>query len=216
MVRHYPFGCVFVVADGLGSKRYAAIGSRAVCTACCTAVERWVASRVGSPNDLFRLIKKLWLKNIGTHPPEDCSTTCLLGVYLNTGTLLLCQLGDGLVAYSLDGQYHALEKPMQDFSNFTHSIGQSNALENWRYETLETKGRHLQLFLATDGLSEDLLEDKIPQFLAYLADTVLPRGGKKRNPNRRMRRLLQRWDATYGMDDKTMIFFSSIEGDGLL
>ncbi len=194
-------GGLLAVADGLGSRPLAHIGSQAACRAVSSAVTRWF--RAGNPSTelLLRAIHIDWRLYIHPHPPTDCATTCLFAA-VRSGQLVLGQLGDGLVAALYDdGRLVLLDQADRDFSNETTGLGITTSLGEWRTLELPSTGL-MAVVLATDGVSEELDPANIGEVLRWLHDelSALP----KRSRSKWIATELRGLDAPGRIDDRTL------------
>ena len=192
---------LLAVADGLGSRPLAHLGSRAACRAVSSAATRWFRSGSPSAELLLRAIHIDWRLYIHPHPPADSATTCLFAA-VRSGQLVLGQLGDGLVAALFnDGRLVQLEQTEREFSNETTGLGLCSSLGEWRVTELPSDGL-LAVVLATDGVSEELDPDAVDGVLRWLHDelSALPRRSRSKWLATELRGL----DAPGRIDDRTL------------
>jgi len=204
IVKEYAFGTVFVVADGLGSNKHSEIGSQAVCKAVCEAARIWTRKEDSPPHLLIRLIHSIWELKIYPYPKKDCGTTCLFAIVLKNKKLVVGQLGDGLVCYSMNNQLYVLNEKADEFGNLTNSISYVRSSNEWNMEIRTIEHQDFVLLLATDGVSEDLIKERRMDYLHYLKDKIchLP---SQRTRNLEIKNILNNWVTKHSIDDKTMI-----------
>lgn len=194
---------VAVVADGLGSRLHAQTGARSACGAVLEAFRSWRRYPAASTDVLVSLVHVLWRARIAPLAPEDCATTCLFAALDPSGAGVVAQLGDGLVLLHAQDSTRALAPPPdRGFSNETLALGLTRRVAAWRVRRLEAKAR--AVVLCTDGVSEDLLPEKLGEFASWLESEILPL-----EPNRRSRALrnaLLGWPTPRHIDDKTIAF----------
>jgi hypothetical protein len=202
------FGTLIVVCDGLGSRANSAVGAREACRAVREALGIW-SRRPGAPERLlFGLIAFLW--NIRVHPAtgKDSATTCLFAAALRGGPLVAAGLGDGLVAVQVPGQApHILGGSRTSFANETTGLGLSGSASDWKLHTLPQPPPGTRVLLASDGVSDDIVPERLPGLLDHLDRTYRPLA-----PAQRARRLtgeLRNWATPKHTDDKTLAFLWS-------
>jgi hypothetical protein len=198
------FGTLVVVSDGLGSRPQARRGSRMACLAVRDAVRHWAAAEGAPPGHLVRLVELLWRLRIAPSPPEECSATCLFALVRPAGELLVAGIGDGMVAVRVEGQatQWVLGQRGQGFSNQTAALGASRTVEAWSVRTFDTRARPVAVVAATDGVSDDLLEDRLEGFVSWLLETFTPLEAERRW--RELSRQLRAWPTHNHLDDKTL------------
>lgn len=193
--------CVVVVSDGLGSKPHADIGSRAACRAVVDAVRVWRRNPLAATEVLLGLIHLLWRARIAPRAQEDCACTCLFTVVGPDGEGVAAQLGDGLLAIHDGSSVSALSRREGDaFVNETTGLGLTTRLAAWRTAAVPAGSRCI--LLCTDGVSDDLIPEKLPEFIDWLGEDVR----SKREPHRRhfLARALRDWPTPKHLDDKTI------------
>jgi serine/threonine protein phosphatase PrpC len=213
IAKTYSFGTVMVVADGLGSKKNAHIGADAVCKAVCEAVKIWIKSEDTPTSLLIRLIHSIWEVRVHPYDRAECGTTCLFSVYLQNGKLVMGQLGDGEICLIQNNRLYVLNEKEDDFGNLTKSINQVTKASEWKVDVVDVSQTDFTLFLATDGVTEDLIKQKQYEFILFLRDKIVSRE-KQRERNQELREILNNWITKHSLDDKTMIVFTSgVNGD---
>lgn len=152
---------------------------------------------------LLQLIHFYW--NLFIHDlnyeKKDCSTTCLF-VYIDkdTQTALIGQLGDGMILFKSNKGKYVTPKSM-DF-NYTNALGSSKNMKDWKVETMNVEFKNMKLFLATDGISDDIIENKEEEFLDYLIASMEDINNNKRSFL--LRKTLKNWPTKFHNDDKTI------------
>jgi len=208
MIERYKFGVVMVVADGLGSKKHSKTGSREVCNAVAEATKIWIKRENAPIENLIKLIHNIWQILIIPKVKEECSTTCLFCIYLNTGKVVLGQLGDGLICYYKNELLEVLSEKEEEFLNMTNSMSSARSVEDWDYKqfTLE-QNEIFSLFMTTDGLSEDIYKEKRKEFIIFLTDKINKKCEQKKK-NRILKNIIKKCEGKYNCDDKTIIIFN--------
>lgn len=193
--------CVVVVSDGMGSKPHADVGSRAACRAVVDAVRVWRRHPLAGTEVLLGLVHLLWRARIAPRAQEDCACTCLFAVIAPDGAGVAAQLGDGLLAIDDGSSVSVLSsRGGEGFVNETTGLGLTTRLAAWRTAVLPLGSR--SIVLCTDGISDDLIAEKVPEFVDWLRGEVRT----KREPQRRhfLVRSLSEWPTPKHLDDKTI------------
>ena len=102
-LKHYAVGSIVVVCDGLGSKKHSAFGAAEACRAACDAFRYWAPLEDAPERGFLALLHNLWRLRVHGLGRRDCATTCLLAA-ATPRSLLLAQLGDGLLALKRPGE----------------------------------------------------------------------------------------------------------------
>ncbi len=197
------FGVLSVVCDGMGSKPNARIGARAACLAVKEAVLRW--SKVeGAPNSyLSYLIEVLWRLRIHPIEPHSAATTCLFALASNNGEWLLGGVGDGLVLIRTGEELcTVIGGRHEGFSNETVGLGASPGPSAWKLVQFPPTKLDRVALLATDGVSDDLVSDKLDGFCDWVV--VSFQGLSPVNRWRRLASELRAWPTPAHLDDKTL------------
>ncbi len=198
------FGSLVVVCDGLGSKPQSGRGSRKACLAVREAVSRWQSTPLPPASYLAHLVEVFWRLRIHPVAPKDAATTCLLALACPDGTWVVGGVGDGLVAVMESGEdpVRIIGDRAGDWGNETAALGTSPGTRSWKLAVLPpTCGRRVAV-LATDGVADDLLPEKLGGFCRWLVDDFGPL-----EPHLRWRRLVSElgdWPTPKHLDDKTV------------
>jgi len=195
---------VVVVSDGLGSKKHSDVGSKAACTAVKTALKLWVSKQDAPVEVLLRLIHILWNLNIYPYDKNDCAATCLFSAAISDGRVISAKLGDGLIIVNhSDGSHYFLKCSDTDkFSNETTGLGIASSLDEWEWRTEHSASDIRSVMLTTDGISEDLLSDKLIEFNDFIFDEY--RGLPPLKRRQKLLRELKDWPVPKHSDDKTL------------
>ncbi len=195
-------GALAVVCDGMGSRPAARIGARAAVAACRRAWQHWIRAPRGKAEDLVRLIEVLWRLALGTTPPEEAATTCLVCALRADGSGVLLQLGDGIVGTRHpDGAFTCLAPERASFGSLTVALGTPHALRDWHIVEFDPPPLGTAFLLATDGISDDLVPERQAGFVAWIIDEI----AANPSPGRRMVDALRKWPVPHHRDDKTLI-----------
>lgn len=189
-----------VVSDGMGSRPRSEIGSRAATYAVKDALRVWSWSAHASAEDLIKLIEVCWRVRIQDVPGEEAACTCLFYVEDGHGRALRGQLGDGIIVKLDDENKTSVLKPSSGDFGRTEALGVKHTLANWALEWTKPLKSGEAMLLATDGVSEDVLEDRWADLMVWIRDEVACQDW----PNRKLARELRLWPVNNHLDDKTL------------
>ena len=198
---HHAWGDGIVVSDGLGSKPFAEIGSKAACLAVAYAVNACRDKSSGDHDFVFNCINASWLSLVSPLEPDDCAATCLFAYRRGDGAIHLGRLGDGLsAAVTANGSIvHLPDENSHGFSNITVGLSPRTSAQDWRYLSLPEE-QCAAVLLCTDGVADDL--ENVDGFVAAFI-------GAHRNlaailANRYVHKMLEDWPTPKHSDDKTV------------
>lgn len=197
------YGALIVVCDGLGSRSEAEKGSKMACYAVRDAVNYWIRHCIESNELLIRLIHLMWSMRVSPSPIEDCATTCLFGLIRNDGTGLVAGLGDGAALIK-----HPQEKIIKvvwgrsGFTNETKALGYTRQLGDWHIYPVTGFKPKSTILLASDGISDDLVEERLEDFMEHLIDEYGSLSPRLRT--RTLAKELINWPTPSHSDDKTI------------
>lgn len=189
------------IADGMGSKSESRTGAQAAKNCALKAAKRWTEHPSVGTDWLIRWLEAEWRYSLGTHDPKKCCTTCWFIVSAPGLGILVMGLGDGLALLAEeDGTLECvLGRNPENFANETVALGAPHMAGDWNVRLFPDNGRNRTAILATDGVADDLLDDKLNTFVAWIRST-----GDLKNPGQYLRRELERWPVKAHSDDKTI------------
>lgn len=194
---------LFIVADGLGSSKNSDYGAKKAIISVEKAVNQWRKLDKKDIKVLIQLIHFYWNLLIGDSGLEkkDCLTTCLFA-YIDKSDkkIILGQLGDGLLLVKSKGKT-VFVKSTDDY-NFTKSLGSSKSYNDWNIKLINYDIDNFTLLVTTDGISEDLVENKEDEFAEAIIQKILKLKKNKRNSY--LKQLLENWPTRFHSDDKTI------------
>ncbi len=202
-ISNQKYFSLFIVADGLCSAKNSDFGSKKAIIAVEKAVNQWRKLEKKDNKVLLQLIHFYWNLLIGDSDfkKKDCLTTCLFA-YVDKldRRIILGQLGDGILLFE-SKEETILVKSSDDY-NFTKSLGSSKSFDDWNLKSFSFDINDFTLLIATDGVSEDLVENKETEFAKSLIQEILK---LKRNiRNNYLKQLLENWPTKFHSDDKTI------------
>ncbi|MHC5853868.1 protein phosphatase 2C domain-containing protein [Nostoc sp.] len=197
------FGTAIIVSDGMGSKPNARMGARMACQAVKEALRHWGKAQGASPAMLLRLIHILWGLRVLPATEEDSAATCLFAVVLASGELLVAKLGDGVAAIrENDGQIIVLGEERTGFCNQTTALGVAKSTQEWSVITRPCLKPGAAVLLATDGIADDLIGDKVGDLIKFLIAEFASLPAKSRWIT--LCQELRNWPTSKHLDDKTL------------
>jgi hypothetical protein len=110
-------------------------------------------------------------------------------------------LGDGLaILTGEDGKIEGLfGRAPEDYANETLALGAPHKQSDWQIRLFPGSQLHQTAILTTDGVADDLLEQKLSSFSEWVSSKA-----ELKNPGRALRSALQSWPIKSHTDDKTI------------
>lgn len=174
--KEYSWGSILVVSDGLGSKPYADVGSKAACESVVKIAEKWDFDKDFDQDRFTNRIHSEWLRRISPLRAEDCSATCLFAIQVG-GNCFLGKLGDGLICLGSRSDQAYLEVShdnSQGFSNLTLSLYSRHYSSDWQV-SIHDSSLYDFVFMCTDGIADDLLQENIKDFACGVVENYEPK-----------------------------------------
>lgn len=202
--RRFTNGSMICVSDGMGTRPRSGIGAQEACRSAAKAARLWLNSPSVPAEWVCRWIEADWRFAVSPEKPGNCATTCLAATWHAEAGLLFTGLGDGM-ALLKEGKrsVRCLSKRRDDhFADQTLGLGADHQLSDWVCLNLPNLTAPWLLALVTDGIADDLREDKLDLFVSWLQRDVGPKP-----PNSRVRMLqqaLRDWPTPGHSDDKTI------------
>lgn len=198
-------GMAFIISDGVGSKKHADVGSRAVIQAVTMAIKTWRKFPQAPANHLLRLIHTYWELYVLPYERDDCATTCLFTFIAHDHRCVMGQVGDGVILFKLDGHSYVLHEKEDDYLNSTIPLHLARRTD-WRIEDFYIEDT-FELFMATDGVSEDLVVENRFEYMTHLFE-VIQQVETQKKKNQQLKKILKQWKNPYNSDDKSLIIYS--------
>ena len=212
LARHFAWGDVVAVSDGLGSRRQAHLGSKAACQAVVEAGRCFQSHPSATLDDMLRFLHAWWIWLTAPESPIDCAATCLFAIR-SGGVITLAQLGDGLIVACPRGPGQAViltDDKNNEFANVTTSLGATHHLADWRAARIPEDEYH-GIVLCSDGISNDLVAGSASEFANELVNAYRGSPAQIRRPH--VRQWLDHWPVPGHSDDKTIACLYSPIGD---
>jgi serine/threonine protein phosphatase PrpC len=195
IIKKYRWGIVAVVCDGLGSKKYSHIGSKALVDAITKAAQLFDFEK---DINLFEpLVRSLWYINIYPYIHHETSTTLLFSIVKNN-KVYIGRVGDGAIVV-FGKESILLEEDKNMFTNYTTPFGRNKKIQWYIFNDSEIDS----IVMCSDGISEDLKKDKSLDFFKGYIDNY-----KDMQPNKRayeIKQWLKNWPVKGHSDDKTIV-----------
>ena len=197
LIRLNDFLKVFAVADGLGSHKYSKKGSRAVCRAVLKTFKSF-SEGVIKEEDITGAIEKNYRAALKKRHKSKAGTTCVFCVIFGD-VLYVGQAGDGVCCIDIDGAFKRTAPKGGDFTNEVHALSGDREFNAWKFRRINiAAAKKIEIMLATDGVSEDILPDKMQGFMQYVFKRAF---AEKRG----LKKLLDGWSLPASSDDKTIV-----------
>ncbi|MGJ0303582.1 protein phosphatase 2C domain-containing protein [Aliarcobacter cryaerophilus] len=195
VVKKFSWGIVGVVCDGLGSKKYSHIGSKALVDAIVKTAQLFDFEK---DIELFEpLLKSLWDINISPYTENETSTTLLFCIVKNK-KIYIGRVGDGAIAI-VGKESLLLEEDKDMFTNYTIPFGRNEKIRWYIYQDSEIDS----IVMCSDGISEDLKKDKLLDFFkSYIVNYQNMKANKRAYE---IKKWLKSWPVRGHSDDKTIV-----------
>lgn len=197
----FSWGEVMVVCDGMGSSKWAHLGSRMACKAVIETTALYARKAFREPQNFLKLIYEKWLNLISPLEPSLCQSTCLFAMTYEDKALI-AQLGDGMIAcVNKEKTSLPLDEGDKLFSNLTCGLGEKFNFKTWKVKELELLDL-IAIVLCTDGIADDLKEEKKTHFAKDVA--YFFRDLKSSEQTLMLKKALYKWPVPKHLDDKTL------------
>ena len=183
-----------VVCDGLGSKKYSHIGSRALTKSLISAANIFDFSK--NLNLFEPLLKSLWNINKSPYSSDDCKTTLLFCIIKNS-KIYIGRIGDGAIVVL--GKNDMVISAKDEFANMTTSFGGTVKIEWQIFPEQDIDA----VVIFTDGISDDIVPDYMINFpKSFVLEYKNIRSSKKEYV---IYEWLKNWPVKGHSDDKTIL-----------
>lgn len=199
LVEEFENGFCLAVADGVGSDTNSEFASKAAVEAVRDVFINYTPEML---NNLHKLLCDSFNVKMQDAPVASSGTTCIFCVYLYEQGLFLGQVGDGICSGFVDGEPFVLAEKESDFSNLVHPLVVDCQPNLWKIIHFQGVAS-IELMLATDGVADDILPGKAPNFSRYLISLVAEFSEAERQNY--LTDILQNWETPNSNDDKTII-----------
>ena len=204
LVKKYSIGTVLCVCDGVGSDRYSSSGSKAACKAALKTFKLYHKKRISKEN-IGATIEKYYTLYVRKKHRIAAGTTCLFCFVYEDSEVLVGQAGDGIILIKIDDKMIVFHDKNKSFLNEVYPLKCNRQYGAWNIKNLRFSpelNNQLDILLATDGVSDDVIPDKRMDFLNHFITVSQNEGSKG------IKTILENWDAPGSVDDKTAVTFS--------
>lgn len=196
---------ISVVSDGLGSSKYSAFGAKTAVLAVQKSCLEWKNLKNRKKEILIQLIHFYWNLYLSDskYDRKEALTTCLfMFIDKKENTIFIGQLGDGLIYLKSDNNFFMTANSTE--FNYTRALGSSKSIKDWQiyFEKLETN--NFKCLMATDGVSDDIMENKEEEFLDIIIEKLKKVKFLSKNRNKIIENILKNWKTECHSDDKTI------------
>lgn len=199
-----------IVADGLGSCKNSAQGSKRV----TEIIENWIKSQLPKYAYLSNNVANIFAKRLmeewqSSYDIEDINTfdtTVHVAIYYK-GSIMIGGIGDGMELINCDDLYAKDRIDHKDlFSNVTNSMCSINAEELLSFEIVskDSYNNIVTIIIATDGIADDLIPEKKMTLLPYFYDVLTQQGSDAMQSE--LKEWLKDWETESHSDDKTICY----------
>ena len=205
LVHEGKHGVTLAVADGVGSHAYSQLGSRSAVAAVRDTFFEFERGLIPI-SEITKTIFEKYRDGVPKGVRDQASTTCVFAYLSNNSGLFLGQVGDGVCYFSINGVFSILDGRRGDFANIVHPLNASRSGVKWRTRHFNVCAKDsVRLFLATDGVSADIMPGREEACLDYYCGLLSKWPRILRNLRARL--CLKNWNVPGSNDDKTMIVF---------
>lgn len=196
---------LLVVSDGMGSKKYADVGSQKACISVFKAINAYVKQKqkVMPISLLFKNIINIWENSLLPYLAKECSATCLFA-FITDKKILLARLGDGMICVigkNSEDDLILTDLKENDFVNSSEALSDTLADREFVYKVLDTE-RVGSIVITTDGISSDLKEGTHLEFSKNLITELCSLKNCEREQF--LKNMLRNWPVQHHTDDKTI------------
>lgn len=202
LVKKSKWLSLICVADGVGSHEYSHKGSKQICKSVYKAFKALKRGNI-SAEELIEHVNLFFVNKLKNKYGNRTATTCIFAAIMGN-TLYVGQAGDGICGIIFDGKLKTLGYRNTDFVNEVYPIKpDSDNSGKWNFRIIDTEKYHsLDIFLGTDGVSDDILPEKFGDFIKYIFSEVEPLRRRKRDGY--IKNMLLNWSTPNSNDDKTV------------
>ena len=197
---------VLAIADGLGSHKYSKVGSKAVVKAVKSTFIDF--ENGGVPfKQITSTIYNRFVNSIPKKYVNEAATTCAFVVISEKNGVFAGQVGDGLCYLKINDSSYILKPKTDEFSNIVTPLNpiKENVLWKTKHFNIESNDE-VDIMLATDGISEDIIPGKEDGCLEY----CISKTKKKIHflSNMALKKIILNWNVPGSLDDKSIVIYS--------
>lgn len=202
LIKYTKNKAIFVVSDGMGSKKYSRIGSRLICSAIYKTAKKF--GRISEENyfDFLQESHMLWKKLTRPYPINELSCTVLV-LIVARDYIFKAQLGDGEIIIEKDEVIEYEPSLSHEFTNISYGLRNEFDKRLWNVKYIHGVHEKLRFFMCTDGISNDIKVENFLGFYKALLDSYNDITNKERVTH--LNHILDSWKKKGSLDDKTIV-----------
>lgn len=204
-IHKFDKGFIVALSDGLGSKKYSQIGSKAICDSAIEIAEESKEQLLEiKPEDYVLGVHKRWLSKLEAYDLSECYATMLVFL-IYAGRVFAIRLGDGFIGVWSDNTVDVLFDRKEDyFANETDCLTENlmiDKLEIHEFEVSEFNGG----VMCSDGVGIGTMqESELTGFTKEFIEGYCDMTQEEVSDD------IQSWLSDWpGDDDKTLAYFVS-------
>jgi len=194
---------VVTISDGLGSSKNSLEGAQEACKIVISEIKK--IEEIEEINFLSETILYKWEKSIESklgNAKDYRTTNSFIAVMKNSNKIIIGQLGDVFVSIRIDGLFRYLGSNEKDFINETSCLG-SGRYENYKMAIFDFS-HSFDFLIASDGIGDELLEDKNEMLHNYFINKYKNIPAPKRN--KVLKKEIAEFLNEKNNDDKSLVF----------
>ena len=196
---------VMCVADGVGSHEFAAEGSHSVVRAVADAAAAYVRGEL-SHGAVADDITRRYADGVPEEHRSAAGTTCIFACVIGDAELMIGQIGDGMCYAAIDGEPVYVSRKDDDFSNIVDALSAEGNSASWTVRRFPLRqGAGIRVFMATDGISSDVIPGREAACAGYFAELLRRCPGDTADGE--LESILKMWGEDGSDDDKTAIVY---------
>lgn len=200
-------GCtVMCVADGVGAHKYADEGSLSAVNAAANTVKLYASGGI-TLEEIPDRIAELYRKGISYSHLPYAATTCIFVGAIWGREVIVGHVGDGLCCLKVNDSFIYKSCKDSEFANIVSPLSADGSCGDWDIKRFALgEEDSVGVFLATDGISSDIIPDREEDCAQYFLDEIC--GACRDEADERLEKILIGWGDDGSDDDKTVIVYS--------
>ena len=201
-LKKYSFGCILAIADGVGSHKYSRYGSRAAVLAVHQVFVEYLKGKI-KRRQITQRITEMYKYNLPKKYADQAGSTCIFAAHIYGEGLFLGQIGDGMCCFSINNKFGVLNRTASEFTNIVRALDFNTEKAHWHTKFFPAEEcQTLNVVLATDGISEDILPEREEAFMQMIVKQMAFKS--RAIGNLHLKQLQENVFPSYAVDDKTI------------
>ena len=197
-------GMVMCIADGVGSHKYSAEGSKSAVAAVMQVFAQLAQGELDQ-TAITEEICALYMEGIQAEHLGKAATTCIY-IAIVEQRIYVGLIGDGLCCLRKNGEMLFVGRKDEDFSNIVYPLSVDSTLSAWDIYCFDiTEYDTIEALIATDGISVDIIPGREGACIDYFIDKISEVSGGNRNAI--LSDILTAWGKDGSNDDKSVIVY---------